>query len=401
MTIEVNFPLALGGDGGKITNDADPITGLFKGGFKANFAYSLEQYSNMLAFGVNTLEQVQTAAVDLTNFIATSTSSVVLNTGTRAFDIGTGYGFQPGMKARAVLPSDPDAYFMIGAVASYTGGILTLTVTEKAGSGTFATWLLMLDLSTRPAVSEYTTSTTWTKPPGKRLHFVFLIGGGDGGQRGATGAAGTLRSGGLGGYDGQRVSAWFLDAELAASIPVVIGAGGIQTSGTNSSNIAAGDSGSGSVGFGTTLGTYVEGSPNGREGVYLEAFGGQYAAIIAPALGQVALRAGKGGDINASNVQVAATPGSAIFYGDPGNANNVGNPGTSTSVAGTQAGAPFREGSVGGGGAGWPSSTGSNGGAGRAGKRGGGCSCGGAWLNGKTSGAGGAGGNGYALIISF
>jgi hypothetical protein len=74
-------------------------------------------------------------------FAATSSSSIVIGTGSKALDIGTGKAYAAGMRVRATAASD-SAKWIEGVVASYTTGVLTLTVDLTGGSGTINSWVV-------------------------------------------------------------------------------------------------------------------------------------------------------------------------------------------------------------------------------------------------------------------
>lgn len=81
------------------------------------------------------------AAVSASGLTATSTTSLAIGTGAKAFTVQAGKSFVPGIRATAVNPSNP-AQSMSGPVASYAGTLLTLTVDTVGGSGTVANWNL-------------------------------------------------------------------------------------------------------------------------------------------------------------------------------------------------------------------------------------------------------------------
>lgn len=72
-------------------------------------------------------------------YAATSTTSLLIGTGTKAFTTQTGLGYTAGQRARASSAANT-ANFMEGRVASYSGGTLTLTVDVVGGSGTLSDW---------------------------------------------------------------------------------------------------------------------------------------------------------------------------------------------------------------------------------------------------------------------
>lgn len=74
-------------------------------------------------------------------YSATSTSSVAIGTGSKAFSIGTGYAFAAGQRTRAARDT---SNYVEGPVASYTGGTLTITADRAVGSGTYTSWTLGL-----------------------------------------------------------------------------------------------------------------------------------------------------------------------------------------------------------------------------------------------------------------
>lgn len=97
------------------------------------------------------------------SFAATSTTSLAIGTGSKAFTTQAGLAYTVGQRVRAVSASDA-AKWMEGAVASYSGTTLTLTVDLTNGSGTLADWNINLT-GERGAVgatgpSYPTTSTT-------------------------------------------------------------------------------------------------------------------------------------------------------------------------------------------------------------------------------------------------
>lgn len=96
----------------------------------------------------------------------------------------------------------------------------------------------------------FTLSGTWTKPAGAIWVRVFALGGGGGGGSGRVDVAGTDRFGGGGGWPGDMVDVTFLAANLPASVPVTIGAGGAGAAGT----AGTGDGAQGDSGFDTLFG---------------------------------------------------------------------------------------------------------------------------------------------------
>lgn len=70
-------------------------------------------------------------------YVASSTSSVAIGTGAKAFTIVAGRGYTVGQRVR--VSADASNY-VEGAVASYAGTTLTVTVDHVSGTGTFASW---------------------------------------------------------------------------------------------------------------------------------------------------------------------------------------------------------------------------------------------------------------------
>jgi hypothetical protein len=88
---------------------------------------------------------------------AASTTSLAVGTGSKAFTIGTGYAYGAGTPVRATSRANI-ANYMDGTVASYSGGVLTVTVATIGGSGTYADWDIVPMLSG----SGYITQGTHT-----------------------------------------------------------------------------------------------------------------------------------------------------------------------------------------------------------------------------------------------
>ncbi len=80
----------------------------------------------------------------MNSFIGTSTTSLTIGTGTKAFTTQTTKTFIAGMFVQAISQAN-SANFMYGSVTSYDAGtgVLTLDVVTTGGSGTLADWLLL------------------------------------------------------------------------------------------------------------------------------------------------------------------------------------------------------------------------------------------------------------------
>lgn len=81
---------------------------------------------------------------DGAGYLASSSTSLLIATGSKAFTTSAGLAFQSGDNVRAASAADPTTNYMVGSVASYSGTTLTLTVTDTGGSGTYADWTLSL-----------------------------------------------------------------------------------------------------------------------------------------------------------------------------------------------------------------------------------------------------------------
>jgi hypothetical protein len=79
------------------------------------------------------------------NYNATSSTSVLIGTGSKSFTVETGKMLQVGQWVIAVSTASPTNY-MIGQVPSYNSGTgaLVVNVTTTSGSGTIASWTISL-----------------------------------------------------------------------------------------------------------------------------------------------------------------------------------------------------------------------------------------------------------------
>jgi Chaperone of endosialidase len=82
-------------------------------------------------------------AIDFIQALAgTSSTSVVIGTGNKAFTTQSGRIFSPGAKIIINSAADPTVDYMWGAVVSYDGQQLVVDVEVTGGSGTHSDWLL-------------------------------------------------------------------------------------------------------------------------------------------------------------------------------------------------------------------------------------------------------------------
>lgn len=111
-----------------------------------NAGLSQDAYSAAMESTLNTIK----TAVDDINANAsqynvatstTSTSSVLIGTGSKTFTVPAALGFVIGMTLRIANTS---ANFMTGEVTSYVGTSLVMNITAVGGSGTFASWSISM-----------------------------------------------------------------------------------------------------------------------------------------------------------------------------------------------------------------------------------------------------------------
>lgn len=107
--------------------------------------------ANALASEVNTLA---TTAVNAPGTSATSTSSVLIGTGSKSLTIQTGKSIVVGMWVVIANTANP-ANYMVGNVTSYDSGTgaLGVNVTQVGGSGTLSAWTV--SLTAPPASGQY------------------------------------------------------------------------------------------------------------------------------------------------------------------------------------------------------------------------------------------------------
>jgi len=78
------------------------------------------------------------------NFAATSTTSRAIgSTGTMTWTIGNDKAYQVNDLVRLCVADDPTKW-MKGIVSDYSGGVLSVAINEKSGTGTYANWTINL-----------------------------------------------------------------------------------------------------------------------------------------------------------------------------------------------------------------------------------------------------------------
>lgn len=109
------------------------------------------------------------AMVNGIDYNGTSTTSVLIGTGSKSFTTQTGKNFQIGQSVRIAYDTTP-ANYMDGQVTSYTSGTgaLVVLVSAVGGAGTFALWTISLAVAGGSNVTltgtETLTNKTLTTP---------------------------------------------------------------------------------------------------------------------------------------------------------------------------------------------------------------------------------------------
>ena len=131
-----------------LTIDPDALIGADGYGYDQKIVYGGATLPRFLAYmlaGIN--EGGAKIALAAAGFTATSTTSVTVGAGAKAFVVQAAKGFQAGMVLTAFRTSAPTTY-MIGTVASYDAGTgaLSLAVAngEFNGAGTHGDWTIQL-----------------------------------------------------------------------------------------------------------------------------------------------------------------------------------------------------------------------------------------------------------------
>jgi hypothetical protein len=310
----------------------------------------------------------------------------------------------------------------VGDVVAYVRAVSTPTLSMAiTGGGTVANpYRLSADYhSDAPQgmlIQTFTTSGVWTKPVGRMLAKVTVIGAGGGGASGTIWRTktGVVQNapGGQAGYQGFRFTQTFLMSELPAAVTCTVGVGG--AGGTRATLGAATTPGTyqrsnaGSTGGNSQFGTFIMAQGNG---------GGPASAASNPTLpydaGSAGWYGGYGGSLMSDGV---TTPVGLVGQNAP---DSGGIPGGAGGTSGSEAAGNGKPGSIspaatlvgGTGGGGGMGDVGNQpgylclgtGGDGVQGGGGGGGGAGGytAFLDGQyRNGAGGKGGDGVIMIIS-
>lgn len=75
-------------------------------------------------------------------YVATSTTSLLIGTGTKTLTVETGKGLVPGMNVFLAYTVSPTVYNMTGQILTYDPltGVLQVSISAVTGTGTFASW---------------------------------------------------------------------------------------------------------------------------------------------------------------------------------------------------------------------------------------------------------------------
>lgn len=107
------------------------------------------------------------AATAATVVQATSTSSVLIGTGAKSFTTQAGKNFPTGTRLRFASNANPTVNFMVGAVTSYAGTTLNVTIDEigDSAAGTLADWSISLTgtRGTTGATGATGPAANWTQ----------------------------------------------------------------------------------------------------------------------------------------------------------------------------------------------------------------------------------------------
>lgn len=280
-------------------------------------------------------------------FVATSTTSVAIGTGSKTFTtVEENLAFGAGQQVVVAETSDPTANYMEGVITSWTKSTkeLIVSVDSSTGSGTISAWTITVsppdavnrvkswstltgavsrpfiayhdstywtlndDLadvtSEEPGVSTkwdpfspkkvevLTTSQDWSKIPSAKFIFVELVSGGNSGK--AVVDTGTDEDDAFGGAGGIYASYLFNAADVSDPIAVVVGAGGAAVVVTSATD----DSTEGNVGGVSSFGTFSTSIAKSY----------RYAALTVPNATRVTYGNYNGGDGGAGATATRANP---------------------------------------------------------------------------------------------
>ncbi|MET4208932.1 carbohydrate-binding protein [Bradyrhizobium sp. LA2.1] len=220
------------------------------------------------------------AGTNAPTYGGTSTTSLAIGTGSKAFTTQAGLAYTNGARVRATATAGATGW--LEGVATYSGTTLTITSDKISGSGTGTAWNFNVvgepgagDLSSANNLSDlankatsrnnlgaagavkkqtFTASGTYT-PSANLLYAIIECVGGGGGGGGLSGRGGTSNSTADGGGAGSRSIKFASAATIGASQTVAIGAAGSGSTGaggaggdTSVGTLCIGKGGSGAVG---------------------------------------------------------------------------------------------------------------------------------------------------------
>ena len=157
----VTFPIALGGDGSTVTDDANASTGLANGGHRLRFVQSLSQFVSVATYTVSyTAQRVVDAAAQVAlattqanaaaasaatalnapGTQATSTSTLTVGTGSQTLTLAqTGKTFTVGQFVQVV---NSGSAWMTGVITAFNSGtgVMTFVPSYIGGSGSYSAW---------------------------------------------------------------------------------------------------------------------------------------------------------------------------------------------------------------------------------------------------------------------
>lgn len=114
-----------------------------QGAVNAGDAYICTCTDDPVVIGTSLLTFAIVSTIQLAGWIATSTTSITVGTGSTTFATQAGKSFSVGQWVLAYETSNPTTA-LLGQVTSYSGTNLVLNVTATGGSGTHTDWSLVL-----------------------------------------------------------------------------------------------------------------------------------------------------------------------------------------------------------------------------------------------------------------